>query len=82
MFLSSIVLAFGYTVAVGPSGFVTLAFKNLFRGAPWRIDTLPGIILIGGLSHAPRALPGLIVGLACISANVPSSPRRRAVPSR
>ena len=53
MFLSSIVLAFGYTVAVGPSGFVTLGFKSVFGAAPWRIDTLPGIILIGGLSHVP-----------------------------
>jgi len=53
MFLSSIVLAFGYTVAVGPSGFVTIAFRNLFGVAPWSIYTLPGIILIGGLSHVP-----------------------------
>ncbi|MDR6869359.1 iron(III) transport system permease protein [Bosea sp. BE125] len=53
MFLSSIVLAFGYTVSVGPSGFVTIAFKSLFGAAPWSIYTLPGIILIGGLSHVP-----------------------------
>jgi ABC-type molybdate transport system permease subunit len=53
MFLSSIVLAFGYTVSVGPSGFVTIAFKSLFGSAPWSIYTLPGIILIGGLSHVP-----------------------------
>ena len=55
MFLSSIVLAFGYTVAVGPSGFVTLAFRNMFGAAPWDIYSLPGIILIGGLSHVPVA---------------------------
>jgi iron(III) transport system permease protein len=53
MFLSSIVLAFGYTVSVGPSGFVTIAFKSIFGSAPWSIYTLPGIILIGGLSHVP-----------------------------
>lgn len=53
MFLSSIVLAFGYTVAIGPTGFITLAFKSVFGAAPWRIYTLPGIILIGGLSHVP-----------------------------
>jgi iron(III) transport system permease protein len=55
MFLSSIVLAFGYTVAMGPSGFVTLAFRGVFGGAPWDIYSLPGIIVIGGLSHVPVA---------------------------
>lgn len=54
MFLSSIVLAFGYTVAIGPTGFITIAFKSIFGGAPWSIYTLPGIILIGGLSHVPN----------------------------
>ncbi len=53
MFLSSIVLAFGYTVSVGPSGFVSLWAKQTFGGAPWNIYSLPGMILIGGLSHAP-----------------------------
>lgn len=53
MFLSSIVLAFGYTVSIGPTGIVTLAFKSVFGAAPWSIYTLPGIILIGGLSHVP-----------------------------
>jgi iron(III) transport system permease protein len=55
MFLSSIVLAFGYIVAVGPTGFVTLAWKSLFGREPWDIYGLPGIILIGGLSHVPVA---------------------------
>jgi iron(III) transport system permease protein len=53
MFLSSIVLAFGYTVAVGPSGFVSLWMKQTFGFLPWNIYSLAGMIVIGGLSHAP-----------------------------
>src|SRR6185436_17560972 len=53
MFLSSIVLAFGYTVAVGPSGFVSLWVRDKFGGVPWNIYTLWGMIVIGGLSHVP-----------------------------
>jgi iron(III) transport system permease protein len=54
MFLSAIVLGFGYTVSVGPSGFVSLAFKRLFGGVPWDIYGLPGLIVIAGLSHVPH----------------------------
>jgi len=54
MFLSSIVLAFGYTVAVGPSGFVSLWVRDLFGGIPWNIYSLWGMIVIGGLSHVPN----------------------------
>ena len=54
MFLSSIVLAFGYTVSVGPSGFVSLWVKQVFGAIPWNIYSLSGMILIGGLSHVPN----------------------------
>ncbi|MDY8109881.1 iron ABC transporter permease [Fulvimarina sp. 2208YS6-2-32] len=54
MFISSIVLAFGYTVSVGPSGFLTIWFRELFGGVPWNLYSLPGIILIAGLSHVPH----------------------------
>ncbi len=54
MFLSAIVLGFGYTVAVGPSGFVTLAFHGVFGFVPWSIYGLGGLIVIAGLSHVPH----------------------------
>jgi iron(III) transport system permease protein len=53
MFLSSIVLAFGYTVSLGPSGIVTIAWRSVFGGEFWNIYSLPGIILIAGLAHVP-----------------------------
>ncbi len=54
MFLSSIVLAFGYSVAVGPSGFVSLWLKETLGLRLWSIYSLGGMILIGGLSHVPN----------------------------
>jgi iron(III) transport system permease protein len=54
MFLSSIVLGFGYTVAVGPSGFLSLWVQDLIGFRPWDIYGLPGMIVVGGLSHVPH----------------------------
>src|SRR5690606_17535804 len=54
MFISSIVLAFGYTVSVGPTGFVSLFVRDLIGIVPWNIYSLPGMILIAGLSHVPH----------------------------
>ena len=54
MFLSSIVLAFGYSVSVGPSGFMSLWLKQTFGVQPWNIYSLGGMIMIGGLSHVPN----------------------------
>lgn len=54
MFISSIVLAFGYTVSVGPTGFVSLFVRDIIGAVPWNIYSLPGMILIAGLSHVPH----------------------------
>lgn len=54
MFLSAIVLGFGYTVSIGPSGFVSLWFKKIFGVIPWNIYGLPGLIVVAGLSHVPH----------------------------
>lgn len=54
MFISSIVLAFGYTVSVGPSGFVAMFFRETFGFVPWNIYSLGGMIIIAGLSHVPH----------------------------
>lgn len=54
MFISSIVLAFGYIVSVGPTGFVSLFVRGLIGVVPWNIYSLPGMILIAGLSHVPH----------------------------
>lgn len=54
MFISSIVLAFGYTVSVGPSGFLSIWVRGILGFVPWDLYTLPGIIVIAALSHVPH----------------------------
>jgi iron(III) transport system permease protein len=54
MFISSIVLAFGYTVSVGPAGFLSLFLRDAIGFVPWTLYSLPGIVVIAGLSHVPN----------------------------
>lgn len=54
MFISSIVLAFGYTVAVGPTGYLSLIVRDIIGFVPWNLYSLPGMIVIAGLSHVPH----------------------------
>ena len=53
MFISSIVLAFGYTVALGPSGFVSTLTQNILGFIPWNINSITGIVVVAALSHVP-----------------------------
>jgi iron(III) transport system permease protein len=55
IFLSPIVLAFGYVVAVGPVGFFSLWAKALIGRVPWNLYSLFGLVLIAGLTHVPHA---------------------------
>jgi len=54
MFISSIVLAFGYTVSVGPVGFMSLLVRDIIGFVPWNLYSLPGMIVIAALSHVPH----------------------------
>jgi iron(III) transport system permease protein len=55
IFLSPVVLAFGYVVAVGPVGFFSLWIKALIGSVPWNLYSLYGMIVIAGLTHVPHA---------------------------
>jgi iron(III) transport system permease protein len=52
--LSPIVTAFGYVVAVGPVGFLSLAVKRLIGVVPWELYSLTSLIVIAGLTHVPH----------------------------
>ena len=54
MFISALVLAFGYTVAIGPSGFVSILVRDIIGFVPWNIYSLSGIVLVTGLAHVPH----------------------------
>ncbi|WP_175709862.1 ABC transporter permease [Burkholderia ambifaria] len=56
VFVSPMVLAFGYVVAAGPVGFYSVWFKELFGmpNVPWNIYSIFAITVIVGLTHVPH----------------------------
>jgi iron(III) transport system permease protein len=54
MFVSSLVLAFGYIVALGPVGFISLWVRDLIGYIPWNIYSMTSLIIIAGLTHIPH----------------------------
>ncbi|MFC7094413.1 ABC transporter permease [Jeongeupia naejangsanensis] len=56
VFVSPMVLGFGYVVAAGPVGFYSAWWMSTFgtEAAPWNIYSLWAITLIAGLTHVPH----------------------------
>ncbi|MDQ6620512.1 MAG: iron ABC transporter permease [Pseudomonadota bacterium] len=54
VFVSPMVLAFGYVVAMGPVGFYSLWAKEIFGTVPWNVYSLASITVIAGLTHVPH----------------------------
>ncbi len=56
VFVSPMVLAFGYVVATGPVGFYSVWFKSLFglHDVPWNVYSIFAITVIVGLTHVPH----------------------------
>jgi iron(III) transport system permease protein len=54
VFVSPMVLAFGYVVSAGPVGFYSVWAKNLFGEVPWNVYSLTAIAIIAGLTHVPH----------------------------
>jgi iron(III) transport system permease protein len=54
VFVSPMVLAFGYVVAAGPVGFYSVWAKALVGGVPWDVYSLTSIAIIAGLTHVPH----------------------------
>ena len=54
IFVSPMVMGFGYVVSMGPVGFYTLWVKQLTGVQPWNIYAFGSIVLIAGLTHVPH----------------------------
>ena len=67
IFLSPIVVAFGYVVAIGPVGFISLAAKSWVGSVPWNLYGLPALVTIAALTHVPHSC--LYVATALRSVN-------------
>jgi iron(III) transport system permease protein len=54
IFVSAVVIAFGYVVAVGPVGIFSTLAKDLLGFVPWNLYSLFSLIAIAGLTHVPH----------------------------
>src|SRR3954453_13524878 len=54
VFVSPMVLAFGYVVAAGPVGVYSVWMKDLFGGVPWNVYSMTRIPILAGLTHVPH----------------------------
>ncbi|MGB6102822.1 MAG: iron ABC transporter permease [Pusillimonas sp.] len=53
LFVSNLVIAFGWFTMYGPSGYITLGVRAWTGLEPWNLYTLTGMGLVAGLSQAP-----------------------------
>jgi len=54
IFVSPMVMGFGYVVAMGPVGFYSLWVKGILGFIPWNIYSFTSIVIIAGLTHVPH----------------------------
>ena len=53
IFISAVVVAFGYVVAIGPVGIFSTLAKDVLGFVPWNLYSLTSLIVIAGLTHVP-----------------------------
>ena len=54
IFVSAVVIAFGYVVAIGPVGIFSTLAKEVLGFVPWNLYSLWSLIIIAGLTHVPH----------------------------
>ena len=54
IFVSAVVIAFGYVVAIGPVGIFSTMAKEMLGFTPWNLYSLWSLIIIAGLTHVPH----------------------------
>jgi iron(III) transport system permease protein len=80
IFVSPMVIGFGYVVSMGPVGFYTVWVKHLlawfgFEGDPWNIYAFPSIVLIAGLTHVPHVYLYASAALRSLGSDVEEAAR-------
>jgi iron(III) transport system permease protein len=54
IFVSAVVLAFGYVVALGPVGILSTLVEDVIGVVPWDLYSFYALIAIAGLTHVPH----------------------------
>lgn len=56
IYISQLVLALGWYVLYGPSGYISLLCRQWFGAVPWDLTTIPGMGVLGGIAMAPAVM--------------------------
>ena len=75
IFVSPMVVAFGYVVSMGPVGFYTVWVKQLIGVQPWNVYAFPSIIVIAGLTHVPHVYLYASAALKSLGSDVEEAAR-------
>jgi iron(III) transport system permease protein len=82
IFLSPLVLAFGYIVTLGPVGFLTIWWKSWFGPEPWNIYSFTALIIVAGLTHAPHVYLYASAALRSVPGDLEEAARVMGAPAR
>ena len=75
IFVSAVVVAFGYVVAAGPVGILSTWVKDAIGFIPWNIYSLTSLIVIAGLTHVPHVYLYTSAALRAIGSDVEEAAR-------
>lgn len=75
LFMSPMVLAFGYIVSIGPSGFWSVWWSELFGAAFWNVYSMPMLILVVGLTHVPHVYIYVATALRTVPSDLEEAAR-------
>ncbi|WP_454692041.1 ABC transporter permease [Achromobacter aloeverae] len=75
VFVSPMVLGFGYVVAAGPVGFFSKWTQDLLGFVPWNIYSMTSIVIIAGLTHVPHAYLYISSALRSMGSDVEEAAR-------
>ncbi|MGH6620454.1 MAG: ABC transporter permease, partial [Alphaproteobacteria bacterium] len=75
LFLSHLVMAFGWFTMYGPSGYVTLLVQGIIGVTPWNLYTVTGMAVVGGVAQAPLAYLYCIASASAADPNLENAAR-------
>ncbi|ANN73877.1 ABC transporter permease [Bordetella bronchialis] len=75
VFVSPMVLGFGYVVAAGPVGFFSIWARELLGFVPWNVYSMTSIVIIAGLTHVPHAYLYISSALRSMGSDVEEAAR-------
>ena len=75
IYISQLVLALGWYVLYGPSGYVSLMLRQWFGDVPWNLASIPGMGVLGGLAMAPMVMLFCTSSLGLMDASLEDAAR-------